>query len=109
MNFLNLSSNAETGIITKSLMDAVEKLIREYVIFVNQLEIDYISDNLDIQKLWYVCQSSLNILDYLQKLCFHTTFVKGGALINIIYDFLQGNTDLELEKMYKFLLERSMK
>lgn len=109
MNFLNLSSNAETGIITKSLMDAVEELIREYVIFVNQLEIDYISDNLDIQKLWYVCQSSLKILDYLQKLCSQTTFVKGGALINIIYDFLQGNTDLELEKMYKFLLEKSMK
>jgi len=108
MNFINLSSNTETGIISKSLIEAVKEIIREYIIFINQLEIEYFSDNLDIQKLWYLSQSSLKILENLQKLCFQSTLVKGGALINIIYGFLQGNTDSELEKLYKFLLEKSM-
>ncbi len=108
MNFINLSSNTETGIISKSLIEAVNEIIREYVIFINQLEIEYFSDNLDIQKLWYLSQSSLKILENLQKLCFQNTLVKGGALLNVIYKFLQENTDSELEKLYKFLLEKSL-
>jgi gamma-tubulin complex component 2 len=108
MNFINLSSNTETGVISKSLIEAVNEIIREYIIFINQLEIEHFSDNLDIQKLWYLSQSSLKTLENLQKLCFQSTLVKGGALLNIIYGFLQGNTDAELEKLYKFLLEKSL-
>lgn len=108
MNFINLSSNTETGIVSKSLIEAVNEITREYTIFINQLEIEYFADNLDIQKLWYLSQSSLKILENLQKLCFQSTLVKGGALLNIIYGFLQGNTDSELEKLYKFLLEKSL-
>lgn len=108
MNFINLSSNTETGIISKSLIEAVNEIMREYIVFINQLEIEYASDNLDIQKLWYLSQTSLKILENLQKLCTQITLVKGGALLNIIYGFLQGNTDSELEKLYKSLLEKSL-
>ena len=107
-NFINLSLNIETGIISKSLIEAVREIIREYIIFINQLEIEYQTENLDIQKLWYLTQSSLKILENLQKLCYQSTLVKGGALLNIIYSFLQGTTDLELKKLYKFLLEKSL-
>lgn len=107
-NFINLNSNVETGLICKGLCEGLKKIIREYILFVNQLEAEYNSDNLDIQKLWYLCQPSLKVLENLQKLTYQASLVKGGALINIIYLFLQNTTDAELKKLFKCLLDKAI-
>jgi gamma-tubulin complex component 2 len=107
-NFINLNSHIETGLIAKSFCKGLRKIIREYILFINQLEAEFLNDNLDIQKLWYLSQPSLKILENLQKLCYQASLVKGGSLLNIIYSFLQNTTDLELKKLYKFLLDKSI-
>jgi gamma-tubulin complex component 2 len=108
-SFINLSMGVETGLIAKGLCEGLKKVIREYILFVNQLEAEYQTDNLDIQKLWYLCQPSMKILENLQKLCYQASLIKGGCLINIIYAFLQGTTDAELKKLYTYLLSESIK
>jgi gamma-tubulin complex component 2 len=107
-NFINLSTNIETGLIAKSLCEGLRKIIREYILFINQLEAEYQANNLDIQKLWYLCQPSIKILENVQKLCYQASLIKGGGLINIVYTFLQNTTDAELKKLYKFILDKSI-
>jgi gamma-tubulin complex component 2 len=107
-NFINLNNNIETGLISKGLSEGLRKIIREYILFVNQLEAEYNSENMDIQKLWYLCQPSLKVLENLQKLTYQASLVKGGALLNILYSFLQNTTDAELKKLFKCLLDKAI-
>jgi gamma-tubulin complex component 2 len=107
-NFINLNGNIETGLICKGLCEGLRKIIREYILFVNQLEAEFNTDNLDIQKLWYLCQPSLKVLENLQKLTYQASLVKGGALLNIVYSFLQNTTDAELKKLFKCLLDKAI-
>jgi gamma-tubulin complex component 2 len=107
-NFINLNGNVETGLICKGLCEGLRKIIREYILFVNQLEAEYHTNNLDIQKLWYLCQPSLKVLENLQKLTYQASLIKGGALLNILYSFLQNTTDSELKKLFRCLLDKAI-
>jgi len=68
--FLNLNNNLETGLISKSFCEGIRKILREYVLFINQLENELNIENLDIQKLWYLSQPSLRMLENLQRYIF---------------------------------------
>ena len=57
----------ETGLVAKSFANGIKILIREYVLLISQLEGEFMGNNLDLQKLWYICQSPLKILENLQK------------------------------------------
>lgn len=107
--FLNINTNIETGLVAKNFCIAVKKIIREYVLFVNQLDSQnrYENPPLNLQNIWWLCQPCLKLLENLHKLCLKCTNVKGGALINIVYSFYIHETDNQLKKMYKFLLEKS--
>jgi len=107
-SFINLHSHIETGLVAKAFCEGLRKVIREYILFVNQLEVEFTNGNLDIQKLWYLSQPSIKMLKNLQKLCVQSSLIKGGSFLNIIYNFLQNTTDAELKKMYKFLLDKSI-
>jgi gamma-tubulin complex component 2 len=107
-SYINISTNVETGLISKGFCEGLRKVIREYILFINQLEAEFQADNLDIQKLWYLCQPSIKLLENLQKLCYQASLIKGGSLINIIYIYFQNTTDSELKKLYKFLLDKSI-
>ena len=67
LQFLNMNNHTETGLVAKGLCEGIRKVLREYVLFLNQLENDFSSDKLDIQKLWYLSQSSLKTLENLAK------------------------------------------
>jgi gamma-tubulin complex component 2 len=107
--FLNINTNIETGLVAKNFCIAVKKILREYVLFVNQLDSQnrYENPPLNLQNIWWLCQPCLKLLENLHKLCLKCINVKGGALINIVYSFYLHETDNQLKKMYKFLLEKS--
>ena len=116
LQFLNLNNHVETGLVSKGLCDGIRKILREYVLYLNQLENDFYNDKLDIQKFWYLSQASLKTLEnlakyilYLIRLCYQSTLVTGGALVNIIYSFMQNTTDVELKKLYKLLIDKAFK
>ena len=108
-NFLNIHSNIETGLIGKSFCLGLKKILREYILFVNQLDCQNRigNPNLNLQQLWWLCQPSLKLLENLHELCQKCSMIKGGALINIIYSVYLHETDNQMKKMYKFLLDRS--
>ena len=56
-NYLNINTNVETGLVSKAFCFGLKKLIREYVLFVNQLDCQMRSgNNLNLQQLWWLCQ-----------------------------------------------------
>ena len=67
LQFLNINNSVETGLVAKGLCEGIRKVLREYILFLNQLDCDLCSDKLDIQKLWYLSQSSMKTLENLAK------------------------------------------
>lgn len=106
-SYINFSLKKETGIISKSLGEALRIVLKEYTFMVNNLEIEYLNNKLDIQNLWYLIQKPLKVLESISRMCNNCFFFKGGNLINCIYDFLQSTSDIELQQIYLNLLERS--
>lgn len=106
-SYINFSLKKETGIIAKSFGEALRIVLKEYTLMVNNLEVEYLNNKLDIQHLWYLIQKPLKVLESISRLCNNCFFLKGGNLINCIYDFLQSTSDIELQQIYLNLLERS--
>ena len=108
--FLNVGTNPETGLVVKGFCDGLKKLLREYILFVNQLE-EFNNNNnnkyLELQQLFWLCQPSLKMLECLYKLCQKCFMIKGGALLNIIYSAYLHENDSQIKHIYKYLLNKS--
>ena len=106
--FLNIGSNPETGLVVKGFCEGLKKLLREYILFVNQLE-EYKKNNsfFSLQQLLWLCQPSLKLLECLHKLCQKCFMIKGGALLNIIYSCVLHENDSQIKSIYKYLLNKS--
>ena len=108
--FINVGTNPETGLVVKGFCDGLKKLIREYILFVNQLE-EFNNNNnnkyLELQQLFWLCQPSLKMLECLYKLCQKCFMIKGGALLNIIYSAYLHENDSQIKHIYKYLLNKS--
>lgn len=66
-NYINIALRKESGIVAKDFASGLKVILREYISVVSQLEGEYLGNNLDLQKLWYLLQSPLKILENLQK------------------------------------------
>ena len=107
--FLNMGSKPETGLVVKGFCEGLKKILREYILFVNQLE-EYKKNsesNINLQQLWWVCQPSIKLLECLHKLCQKCFMVKGGALLNLIYSAFIHENDIQIKSIYKYLLNKS--
>ena len=107
--FLNMGSKPETGLVVKGFCEGLKKILREYILFVNQLE-EYKKNseaNINLQQLWWVCQPSIKLLECLHKLCQKCFMVKGGALLNLIYSVYLHENDVQIKSIYKYLLKKS--
>jgi len=108
--FINVGTNPETGLVVKGFCDGLKKLLREYILFVNQLE-EFNNNNnnkyLELQQLYWLCQPSLKMLECLYKLCQKCFMIKGGALLNIIYSAYLHENDSQIKHIYKYLLNKS--
>ena len=107
--FLNTGAKPELGLVVKGFCDGLKKILREYILFVNQLEEhkNNVNSNINLQQLWWVCQPSIKLLECLHKLCQKCFMVKGGALLNIIYSAFLHENDTQIKNLYKYLLTRS--
>ena len=107
--YLNMGSKPETGLVVKGFCEGLKKILREYILFVNQLE-EYKKNseaNINLQQLWWVCQPSIKLLECLHKLCQKCFMVKGGALLNLIYSVYLHENDAQIKSIYKYLLNKS--
>ena len=107
--YLNIGSKPETGLVVKGFCDGLKKILREYILFINQLEEhkNNPNSNINLQQLWWVCQPSIKLLECLHKLCQKCFMIKGGALLNIIYSSYLHENDTQIKNIYKYLLNKS--
>ena len=105
--FINLSNKKESGVIVKAFSESLKHILKEYIIMINDFEVEYFSGSLDIQHMWYLCQKPLKMLENIYKLTKNSYFIKGGNLINVIYSFYKNTADEELKQVYKNLLEKT--
>ena len=106
-SFINFSAKKETGVVCKAFAEALKIVIKEYTSMINKLEVELMNDNLDMQQLWFFCQKPIKILENISRLCSNCYMLKGGNLINTIYNFLQNTSDFELQKVYLNLIEKA--
>ena len=108
-HFLNMGAKPELGLVVKGFCDGLKKIMREYILFVNQLEEhkNNPNSNINLQQLWWVCQPSIKLLECLHKLTQKAFMVKGGALLNIIYSAFLHENDTQIKNIYKYLLSKS--
>lgn len=105
--FINLHSNFEYGLVNQALCCALQSLMREYILLINQLDSEFLKGELNLQKLWYYLQPSLKIMESLVKLTYDAEKSKGGALLNKIYQLMSESTDQQTLQIYSFLLNKS--
>ena len=107
--FINMGNKPETGLVVKGFCEGLKKVLREYILFVNQLEEhkNNVNSNLNLQQLWWICQPSIKLLECLHKLCQKCFMIKGGALLNIIYSAFLHENDTQIKSIYKYLLNKS--
>ena len=106
-NFINLGEKPETGLIVKGFCEGLKKILREYILFVNQLEEHKKNSNINLQQLWWICQPSIKLLECLHNLCLKCSMIKGGALLNIIYSSFLHENDTQIKSIFKYLLNKS--
>ena len=107
--FLNVGKNPETGLVVKGFCEGLKKILREYILFLNQLEEFKKNNNihLELQQLYWLCQPSIKLLECLYKLCQKCFMIKGGSLLNIIYSAYSHENDSQIKNIYKYLLNKS--
>ena len=107
-HYLNAGSSPETGVVVKGFCEGLKRLLKEYILFVNQLE-EYKNNNnyFSLQQLLWLCQPSIKLLECIYKLCQKCFMIKGGALLNIIYSSYLHENDSQIKSIYKYLLNKS--
>ena len=90
-----------------ALCAAMRELLKEYTLLVAQLEHQYRSGHLTLQKMWYFMQPSMSTLTSLATVCVEARDLVGGALLNKVKDVSARGGDERRAELFSFLIERS--
>lgn len=105
--FITQKSNYDYGLVAQALSSALKTLMKEYLLMVNQLDVEFNQGELTLQKLWYYVQPSIKVLYALHVLVTQTHSLVGGALLSRIFDLINNSTDNQIITVYEFLLEKT--
>jgi gamma-tubulin complex component 2 len=100
-------SKFDYGRVSQALCSALGVLTKEYLTMINQLDNEFVSGDLTLQKLWYYLQPSIKVMQSLHILVSETQSLIGGALISKIYDLINSHTDRQVISVFSFLVERA--
>ena len=92
--FLEEYSQFQYGMVNQALCASMRGVIKEYLILVAQLELQYNLQQLSLQKLWYYIQPSLKSLEILSSIAvsIQSASCKGGPVLSILHDKAQSLT-----------------
>ncbi|KAG2377607.1 hypothetical protein C9374_009123 [Naegleria lovaniensis] len=110
-NFFDKRASYENGVVCQAFCSALRSLEKEYMMFINQLDLLFKQDQVNLQKLYYHLQSGAwKTMDILDRLIEEITKenAKGGSLINIIQRISKSiSTDDKTQKLFNFILSKS--
>jgi gamma-tubulin complex component 2 len=105
--FTNVHSHYDFGVVNHALCEAIKSLMKEYRLRLTQLDAEHQKGDMTLQKLWYYLQPCMRTLDCLYKLVNDAENLKGGALLNSIYNFLISSTDPTHKQLFQYLMEQT--
>ncbi|XP_066587189.1 gamma-tubulin complex component 2 isoform X2 [Prorops nasuta] len=78
----------EDGQVNHALRGAIRCLLKDYLLFVVQQEMELVRGNLNLQKLWFYIQSTLNTMSFLSQI---TTIIRksgkrGGNVLTLLHE-----------------------
>ena len=105
--FLNVHGHFDFGMVNHALCEALNSLLKEYILRITQLDAEYAKGDMTLQKLWYYVQPSLRNLDTIYKFIVEAENMKGGALLNVIYRCMVSASDPNSRQIMTFLMEKA--
>jgi len=85
-DFARTRRRHEYGRVAHALAAAVRELLREYAVFVAQLETRHRRNDLRLQQLWYALQPALTALQQVDGVVQQAARLRGGKLLDALHD-----------------------
>ncbi|XP_065054316.1 gamma-tubulin complex component 2-like isoform X2 [Rhopilema esculentum] len=86
--FIDNGSRFESGLVSHALCAAMRSMIKEYFIFVTQLEHQFRSNQLSLQKMWFYVQQCMKTMEILANIAMliQRGTLKGGAILTLLHE-----------------------
>lgn len=86
--FIEEKMQFEFGQVNNALAEKMASIIKEHTLFVVQLESEYRSENLDLQKLWFFVQRNMQTLAVTANIAstISKSDAKGGKVLSLLHD-----------------------
>ncbi|CAG9831841.1 unnamed protein product [Diabrotica balteata] len=83
----------EFGQVNNALAEAMQNIIKEHMLFTIQLESEFQSKNLTIQKLWFYVQRNMQSLGIAANIAssISKSDAKGGKVLSLLHDHVSGS------------------
>ena len=106
--YIESRSQYQYGLTTHALCASMRSLVSEYIILVAQLEHQFRSGRLTLQKLFFYTQPALRTLSALDDVVYAVGYRIGGDLLNVV-DRLRSECggDRKVHALYSYLLSKS--
>ncbi|XP_060530433.1 gamma-tubulin complex component 2-like isoform X2 [Cylas formicarius] len=78
----------EFGQVNNALAEAMQRLIKDHMLFVVQLETEFRTNNLNLQKVWFFAQRNMQCLGVAAGIAFSISKsnAKGGKVLSLLHD-----------------------
>ncbi|EFC44984.1 spindle pole body protein spc97 [Naegleria gruberi] len=110
-SFLEKRSGYGNGLVCQAFCSALRALEKEYLMFINQLDLLFKQDQISLQKLYYHLQTgawkTIEILDRLVGEILKDN-AKGGSLLNVLQNVSRViSSDEKTQKLFNFIFTKS--
>jgi len=86
--FIDSGSRFESGLVSHALCAAMRSMLKEYFIFVTQLEHQFRSNQLSLQKMWFYVQQCMSTMEILANIAvlIQRGSLKGGTILTLLHE-----------------------
>lgn len=99
----------QEGIICQALCGGLRNMMKEYKMMVNQYNDESLRAGMTLQKLWFLVQAPIKVMQALDLFLAECEKCRGGQIITVLARFLNETTDQEIVEIYNELFSRVIK
>jgi gamma-tubulin complex component 2 len=83
----------EFGQVNNALAEVMNSILKEHIIYITQLQDEFLSDNLNLQKLWFYVQKRLHSLGITANIAstISKSDARGGKVLSLLHDHIIGS------------------
>ncbi|KAJ3659485.1 hypothetical protein Zmor_011173 [Zophobas morio] len=83
----------EFGQVNNALAEVMNSILKEHIIYITQLQDEFLADNLNLQKLWFYVQKRLQALGVTANIAstISKSDARGGKVLSLLHDHIIGS------------------